>query len=73
MIWQEDTRVIVMTTNEIERGRVSLSLINIMDIHIWSPLITIVSSLESPDDTSTLETDPTTLVRRQLLYSDKIA
>lgn len=27
MIWQEDTRVIVMTTNEIERGRVSLSLI----------------------------------------------
>ena len=25
MIWQEETRVVVMTTNEVERGRVSLS------------------------------------------------
>lgn len=24
MVWQERTRVIVMTTNEVERGRVSL-------------------------------------------------
>ena len=28
MIWQEDSRVIVMTTNEIERGRVSSALIS---------------------------------------------
>lgn len=26
MVWQERTRVIVMTTNEVERGRVSIAL-----------------------------------------------
>ena len=27
MIWQEKTRVIVMTTNEVERGRVSILIV----------------------------------------------